>query len=71
MQTCYLGYSALAASWEKRYRALPPITDDIEDEYAGHRAHALETRHAWLDLAAKAKAAFNGEVRDIISAGLQ
>lgn len=71
MQTCFLGYSALAESWQRRYHSLPPAGDGETDPFAGHRAHALETRHSWLDLAAKAKSAFNAEVQDIIFPGLQ
>ena len=67
MQTCFLGYTALAEAWRIRYCSLPPVVEGTIDIFAGHRAHALETRHAWLDLAAKAKAAFDGEVQNIIS----
>ncbi|KZV61564.1 hypothetical protein PENSPDRAFT_693315 [Peniophora sp. CONT] len=71
MQTCFLGYSALAEAWRQRHYRLPLASEGDIDEFAGHRAHALEMRHSWMDLAAKAKAAFNGEVRDIISSELQ
>ncbi|VDB96112.1 unnamed protein product [Peniophora sp. CBMAI 1063] len=71
MQTCYLGYRALADAWEEKYRRLPTTPEGQHDPYAGHRAHALETRHAWLDLAAKAKAAFNAEVENVVVATLQ
>ena len=71
MQTCYLGYSALADLWMRRYSELPLPRAGSKDELAGHRAFALEMRHSWLDLAAKAKAAFNCEVQDIIAPGLQ
>ena len=67
MQTCFLGYTALANAWQKRYDDLPPAVDGQVDVLAGHRAHALEMRHSWLDLAAKAKAVFNAEVEDIVS----
>ncbi|VDC00266.1 unnamed protein product [Peniophora sp. CBMAI 1063] len=70
MQTCFLGYSALANAWKGRHVKLPAVPMEGVDQYAGLRAHALEMMHAWLDLAAKAKTAFNAEVENIISSDL-
>ncbi|VDB87287.1 unnamed protein product [Peniophora sp. CBMAI 1063] len=70
MQTCYLGYLSLAFSWRRRCRLLP-IAEGSSDKFAGLRSHALQNMHAWLDLAAHAKQAFNAEVLDIISDELQ
>lgn len=71
MQTCYLGYLALAYSWRRRARVLPLPQDGADDEYAGQRAHALQNMHSWLDLAAHAKRSFNVEVAEIITDELQ
>ncbi|VDB91414.1 unnamed protein product [Peniophora sp. CBMAI 1063] len=70
MQTCYLGYVALAYAWRRRARLASNFDADSE-RYTGHRAHALQVAHSWLDLAAHAKDSFNAEVLDIITDDLQ
>ncbi|VDB94419.1 unnamed protein product [Peniophora sp. CBMAI 1063] len=70
MQTCYLGYVALAYAWRQRAH----LSGNLQSErgtHPGHRAHALQVAHNWLDLAAFAKDSFNAEVSNIITEDLQ